>query len=225
MPKQYSEERELTDFVNKLMARKELVEFNPLREQQIKVLSCFVISTTATGEEKPGKGKGEVVLKKISDAERIFIKEQAQFILLVDHASWSEWNEKKQAAHVYSALAGIVVETGAKGVKIKCVKPDLQAHSAAIARFGLFTNSLQGFKEALDNKSQRLLDDCFEFLATGGRGRPAVAETPEPAEPAEVPEEEAHIKTSDEVMADADADEAPVPRKPILPKRQPAKKQ
>lgn len=207
MPIEYSQEKELTELVDKLASGDDMSELSPLRDHKIKVLACFLIDTDEHGETKARKGD-LVVLKKVGDVERTFMKDKAQFILVVDNGAWQGWNNQQRAAHLYNALIGISVEKTAKGVKIKRVPPDVRAYLSTVARFGAYDKPIQKMIEAHGDKSQRV-DHVYELAATGGH---APAEVPEPEQP--------HIRTGDEEMQDAP--EPPGPRKPRL---KPAKKQ
>lgn len=200
MPKEYSIEKELTEFVDKLVSGGRIPHLSPLRDNNIKVVACFVIDTDEDGEPKAGKGH-PVVLKKVGDVERTFVKDHAQFILVVDYHAWNGWDETLRHAFLYNELISISVEKNDKGVKIKRVAPDVNAFISSMALFGPYTKSLQDFVEAYANKSTRLLID---FVGTGGHA-PA-HEEPE--------SEESHIQTSDEEMQEAA--EPPGPRKPKL---------
>lgn len=199
MPKEYSIEKELTEFVDKLVAGDKIPHLSPLRDNKIKVVACFVIDTDEDGEPKAGKGQ-PVVLKKVGDVERTFIKDHAQFILVVDYHAWNGWNETLRHAYLYNELISISVEKNDKGVKIKRVAPDVNAFISSMALFGPYTKPLQDMVEAYTNKGTRLLLDMAE---TGGH------------EPAPEPEpEESHIRTGDEEMQESA--EPPGPRKPKL---------
>lgn len=205
MPKEYSQEKELTEFVERLTTGDDIAELSPLRDHKIRVLACFVIDTDDDGEPKAGKGD-PVVLKKVGDVERTFLKDKAQFILVVDYHAWNGWSDKLRTAYLYDELIGISVEKTEKGVKIKRVPPGVRTHTSSVARFGAYTKPLQELMDAYDNKSQRL-DHLFEIAETGGH------------QPAEQEPEESHIKTGDQVMQEAaDAAEPPGPRKPKLNK-------
>ena len=208
MPKTYSIEKELTDFVEKLLLNSEIVGLSPLRDHKVKVAACFVIDTDDDGEAKAGKG-APVVLKKVGEVERTFVKDRAQFILVVDYHAWNSWNEKLRHAYLYEELISISVEKTEKGIKIKRVPHDVNTHVSSMALFGPYTKPLQDLVEAYANKGHRV-DHLFDLAATGGH-------QPEPEL------EESHIKTAEEVLgeepeAEPEA-EPPGPRKPNLKKK------
>lgn len=202
MPIEYSQEKDLTEFVDRLTSGDDIAELSPLRDHKIKVLACFLVDTDESGETKERKGD-LVVLKKVGDVERTFMEDKAQFILVVDNGAWNGWNDEQRAAHLYDALISISVEKTAKGIKIKRVPPDVRAHTESVARFGAYNKPLQGMVDAFTDKSQRL--HLWDIARTGGHA-PEPAPEPEP--------EESHIRTGDEEMQESA--EPPGPRKPKL---------
>ncbi len=208
---EYSAEKELTQFVDDLINDPRYSELAGLRENKIRVLACFSIRTGDDGETQPCKGE-PISLKKVSDVERIFVKDKAQFILVVDYHAWEQWNEKLRTACIYHHLVSLDVQKGEHGIKIKRVKCPVQVHTQEAARFGAYSQPLLELVEALKDKSRRA-DWLIEAIDTAESTTEPVEESPE--EPADA--EQPHVRSADEIAAEAE-DELPAP-KPSLPKK------
>src|SRR4051812_14682303 len=122
---EYSVEKELTELVDEVLHKPEHSEFGPIRDVDLTILPCFVIRTDEDGQTKAGKGD-PVKLKKISDLDRLFMKDKPHYIVVVDYGVWENAPDEQRMAMLHACLMQISVEhTDGGKIKLGSRKPDV----------------------------------------------------------------------------------------------------
>jgi Putative phage metallopeptidase len=153
---EYSEDVDLTAAVNKMVADSLITEFKPLRDLHIVIKPCLRVRLDKDGQTQPCKGI-PVKLKRVSPIERLFIRDRAHFILVVDYHAWETGNEKSRGALIHHALMQIAAEKSEDGIKISTRKPDIVEFTATVERFGAFSDVLLNLREAFRRSPSRLM--------------------------------------------------------------------
>ena len=166
MPKQdeiankteYVPDEDLTPLVNAVMANEELTELQDIRDNSITIHCCMRVKLDSNGDSKPYKG-APCKLKKVSDAERAFMHDNAQYVLIMDYGFWNGANERQRVAHIFDALQDIEIEDGKSGPKLKKRASDVIInHMATIRRFGAFDEPTLNLQECYKDVGGRLSD-------------------------------------------------------------------
>ena len=209
----YESDHSMTEVLAKVIAHTRLSGMGALREHGIKVLACAAIRMDEEGTTQTCSGP-PVKLCKVSDALRVYMKDKARFVLVIDSGTWEQWNDNTRMAHVYAAITGITVEKDKKGLKVRTEKPDIMEHSNTVAHFGIYNPSVQRFDAALRDKDHRLVDMVAGLQEQHEAAEEASA-APEPEPVAE--EERPRIRTADEEIQpeNSDATQVPDPAEPV----------
>jgi hypothetical protein len=217
MSAEYSEEKILTDLLDEVIQNNGLPELAPLH-QNAKILACFAIKTNKKGEAEEGEGE-PVVLKKVPDPLRIFIKNKAQYVIVADFAWWEGAIKKARMAHLFNALTGIEVKTDAKAVKLKVIAaPGIRAQT--LVRFGAYDAASAAIMEACRNEAGRLRMEDLIMVAEHALGGQAPQEAEEEEEPPRVRTQQEVEAAVNDKAAENDAVETDEPKLPTpkLPK-------
>lgn len=132
--------------VTDMMADASLVEFNPIREQEVEILTLIKTQTDSKGEHVEPKGN-PVVCKKIPPAYQLLTK--GKYLIVGDYYFWTHATDLQKNAAIHRALSTVGVERSKKGlIVLKTRKPDVQEFRATIARFGAWNEPLLDAREA-----------------------------------------------------------------------------
>jgi hypothetical protein len=146
MKTEYEINAEFQKDVNALVEDKTMVEFNPIREQELRIVAVVCIRTNNEGEHEQPKGC-PVKCTKLSPIIRLLTEHH--YLVVGDYYFWTHANEIQKKAAIHRALMSINVEKSKTGeIKLKTRKPEIQEHRATIARFGAFSEELVDMKEA-----------------------------------------------------------------------------
>jgi hypothetical protein len=119
--------------------------------------------------------------------ERLFIQDNAHYILTMDYHYWKNSNERQQMAKLFDALMDIQPEPTESGLKLKKREADVTVrHAATLAFFGAFDEDTLLIRDAFKNVSRRLKDFVDDIAAesaepTEGESAPETEAEPEPA--------------------------------------------
>ena len=187
MPKtttEYSTDNELTKAVSDLLADESLADLQPLRDHQVIILCCVRTRITQDGETKPCKGS-PVKLKKLSEMERLFIPDNAHYILMADYHWWKHANVRQQTAKLFDNLLTIQPEPKeGGGLTLKKREPVIDVKfTETLAYYGAFDHCTLLLRDAMKDSTRRVRDFVGE-LAEGPETTPAEGE-PEPVSPGE----------------------------------------
>lgn len=153
---EYIEHNEFSEAVENMLADTSIVEFNPIREQDIRVLSFVVVRTNADDEEVEPKGS-PIVCKKIPPLYALIAK--ALYMVVCDNYFWNHADEIQQKAALHHALMQINVEKTKKGaIKLGTRKPEVQEFRSTVARYGAYTESLLDFRQAFQNSAKKFVE-------------------------------------------------------------------
>ena len=141
---EYAEDKDLELMVRRLID----LHFRALNDLGVVVLSLMKINVSEDGENKHCKGC-PIRTKKVGPAERVFIKDSAHIILLMDYTTWNESDEVQRKFWVDHGLRNIHAEKHEKSVVITTVKPDIVVHSGTIELYGAPFDSLLDLREHL----------------------------------------------------------------------------
>jgi len=150
-------ERELADMI----ADESMNEFAPLRDLAVTVLSCVKVRMDKDGNTEPCKGD-PVAVKKVDPVSRMFMPKKPHFLVVVDFGAWSDADERQRKILAHRALIRIAAEKTDEGMKLGMKKPEVLEHTATVARFGAFSDSLLNMREAFRNSAHRLLPQVEE---------------------------------------------------------------
>jgi len=154
---EYIEHKEFSDAVEEMLSDVSVVEFNPIREQDITVLSLVVVRTNTDGEEEEPKGK-PIVCKKISPLFTALTK--AHYLLVCDNYFWNHADGTQQKAALHHALMQINVEKTKKGaIKLGTRKPEVQEFRSTVARYGAYTENLLDFRQAFQRSAKQFVEN------------------------------------------------------------------
>lgn len=130
---EYIEDATLARIIKELLENPTYVNLEGLRRHGTKFVSCARVNEDKDGNTVPCKGPA-ILTKKISDLHRLWIP--ASYLIVVDNAVWTTANDQDQRYLVMHALCNISVTMAADGsLKLSPNKPDIMAHSAAVAYF------------------------------------------------------------------------------------------
>lgn len=123
-------------------------------KDKVKILSCFIQKCNDDEEGAPVKGMNEpVVLKKVAPAMQVFIKSNAQFVLIADRYWWDGATESLKKGKIARALFCIKVDTGDSGeVKIGTKKWDIQENFHTIETYGAYDENSAHMSELLNKQ-------------------------------------------------------------------------
>jgi len=165
-----------------------IAEFSPIREHQIKVLSCT--KNKLNEEDEPVQTAGDTVqVKKVSDLHQAFI--DGHYLVVMDGYVFDHVDDGQLQAILHSALMRIKVEPTESGVKLGTRKPDIQVFQATIHRFGAYTDDLLSLKECLFKSSKRFTAMITDAAPDGEEHQ---AEEPKAEEPPRI-----HAATPEEM--------------------------
>ena len=204
MPKktEYIPDDELTKAVSGLLTDEKLPELQALRENEVIILCCMKVVMDEDGETEPPTG-GPVKLKKLSDLERLFIQDNAHYILTMDYHFWKEANERQQMARLFDALMDIKPEKTDAGLKLKKRQPGIEMkHPQTYGYFGAFDEPALVLRDAMKDVGRRLKDFVDDIAAT----------EPEPAAEAEAGEQPAAEEAAEPAPEEGEPEPAPAKR-------------
>ena len=153
---EYETNEKLDKDIKAVLDKKIHVEFNPIREQELKILSLIVTKTNKDGEEEPLKRA--VVCKKLPPDMKALTK--GHYVIRMCHYFWTHANEIEKDALIHHALMTILVEKSAKTGKIvlKTRPPDVVEFRATVYRYGAYNETLIDFREAFKMASKQLVE-------------------------------------------------------------------
>lgn len=123
-------------------------------KDKVKILACFIQKSNDDEEGAPVKGMNEpVVLKKVAPAMQLFIKSNAQFVLIADRYWWDGANESLKKGKIARALFCIKVDIGDNDeVKIGTKKWDIQENFHTIETYGAYDENSAHMSELLNRQ-------------------------------------------------------------------------
>ena len=154
---EYESNNDFSQAVHSMMADKTITEFNPLREQDVKVFALLCIRTDSEGEHVEGKG-APILCKKIAAPYEVLTK--GKYLIIGEYYFWTHANEVAQKAALHRALMQVEIEKDEekKTVKFKTRKPEIQEFRSTVARFGAWNDSLLDFREAFKTAAKALVE-------------------------------------------------------------------
>lgn len=182
MPKktEYVTDDELTKAVSGLLSNEE-VPLADLRDNGVIILCCFKIRMDDDGETEPPKGS-PVKLKKLSDLERLFVTDNAHYILTMDYHFWKNSNQQQQLATLFDLLMDIKPEASEAGLKLSKRDSDVPfRHAATVQLFGSWNEAVLLVRESFKNVGGRLKDFMDDIAASSAQ--PPETAAPEEGEP------------------------------------------
>ena len=179
---EYVEDADLRKMVREMID----ADFSKLNALGVVVLSVMKVNVDKNSENKQCKTR-PVTTKKVGPAERVYIKDNAHFIIVMDYTTWNETNDAQRRFLVDHGLSNIHAERGEKSVIFSTVKPDINIHSATIKRRGPVFPNLLDLRDTLGRgKSVPRMVNKLEQKAAA-----EPAPDPEPLEPeSDLPEPE-----------------------------------
>jgi Putative phage metallopeptidase len=161
----YDVSKEFSDAVEDMLSDAEVTEFNPIREQDLKIFSLLEIRENNKGE--PLKVEGPpIVCRKIPPVYKALCN--GQYVVVGNHDWWNHANELQQKAALHHALMSINVEIedgeqeGEKIVKLSKRKPDVVAHTETISRYGAWNDTLIHFKDAFKRSAKQFAENLVQ---------------------------------------------------------------
>lgn len=153
---EYEKSKELSDAVDDMLADTSVVEFNPIREQDITVFSLMAIRTNTEGEEEEPKGK-PITCRKIPT---VFAElTEGHYLIVADNYFWNHTDDNQKKAALHHALMQINVEKNKKGeIKLGTRKPEVQEFRSTIARFGAYNDTLLDFRQAFQASAKQFTE-------------------------------------------------------------------
>jgi hypothetical protein len=216
---EYVEDDELRAAVDDIINNPKIHEMEAVRELGVAILCCMIVKMSEDGEEAkvpvwPAK------LNKLNEAERLYVKDHAHYILTMEYSFWHAANEKQRFAALLDTLLDIepTKEESDANIKLKKRTPDIRVkHLATIGYYGAYNEDIINLREVFD--SNTLLVDLTGQARQLPKVKPAAAKTEETvvlsrplkkSRPAPAPEPEADEPEA-EPEAEAQAEEQPKP--------------
>jgi hypothetical protein len=156
MKTEYEVNAEFTKDVDAIVNEKRYVEFNPIREQELKITSILAIRTNNEGEHVEPKGN-PIVCRKLAPVYQLLTG--AAFVVVGDYYFWTHADDIKKKAAIHRAIMTINVERNKKGeISLKTRKPDIQEFRATVAHFGAWNEGLLDMREALKTSAKQFAE-------------------------------------------------------------------
>lgn len=174
---EYLEDEELSAAVDNIVNNPKIHEMEPIRELEVRILCCSIVRMTDEGEEAKVPAC-PVKLNKLSEAERLFAKDNAHYILTMEYSFWHAANEKQRLAALLDTLLDIepTKEESDANVKLKKRTPDIRVkHLATIGYYGAYNDGIINLREVFD--SNTLLVDVAVEARQLPKAKPAAAKT------------------------------------------------
>ncbi len=139
MPIEYAGDDEMAQAITDMIGDETYSEFDPIRQQETKILVAAMVKTDKDGVQEPTKGE-PVIIRKVSAADKPFI--DGHYKVYIDKTRWDEANELQQKAMLHRGLMRINIESKESGIKLGTRKPDVLTFQATIVRFGAWEEEL-----------------------------------------------------------------------------------
>ncbi len=159
---EYEVSKEFSDAVEDMLSNTELPEFNPIREQDLKIFSLLEIRENNKGEALKIEGP-PITCRKIPPVYKVLCG--GQYVVVGNHDWWNHANEVQQKAALHHALMSINIEVedgeqpGEKIVKLSKRKPDVVAYTSTISHFGAWNTILIDFKDAFKRSAKQFAEN------------------------------------------------------------------
>lgn len=140
--------------VEAVLGNNSFTEFNPLREQEVQILTEICTRTDKEGEHVECKGN-PIVCKKIPTQYAVLIGKKAHYLMVGDYYFWTHASDTQKDAAIHRALSSIKVDKDKKGkIRLGRQPPEIQEYRATVARFGAWNEPLVDMKEALKTSAK-----------------------------------------------------------------------
>ena len=140
--------------VEAVVSDTKFTEFNALRELEVKIAAVVCTRTNNDDEHVPCKGT-PITSKKLPPLFQLLTG--FHYLVVGDYYFWTHTTDKRKNAAIHGALSSIHVErTKAGSISLKMIKPDIQAHSVTVARFGAYDEPLENCMEAFKRSANLL---------------------------------------------------------------------
>lgn len=147
MPTEYVPDKDVEAAVVNMIADEKYAEFEPLRVNEVKIVTCVVVRTNNEGENQPCKGDPTAV-KKVPAVERLFL--DVDYIITINYTAWSTANDQKQQdAMIHRSLMKIQIDTNDNGIKMSTKKPTITEFPETWQRFGPCTEPQLSFRDVV----------------------------------------------------------------------------
>jgi hypothetical protein len=160
MNTEYEVNKKFAEDVDAIVNNTRFVEFNPLREQEIKISSVVVTRTNDEGEHVPPPGGEADAIRCVKLSPVLQLLTEVSYLILGDHYFWTHADEIKKNAAIHRALMTINVEKSKEGkIVLKKRKPTIQEFPATVAHFGAYNECLLDMREALKTSAKQFAEN------------------------------------------------------------------